>query len=201
GRRTAAARRDRFAAHRGRRAGAPSALRRARRRARGTWSASSGSRGGRGGPSPPGASSRRAPSPPSASRSASKSSAQVGSYSETSTRSEGPLTVFLDDVAVALDAAAVAEVLDHVPVDARLVLAADRRDPRANREMDRPVHLLVEERVLHVALDPGVAADAELPEHASALVAVELGEQRLLVRGRRGTDDLAVAVDYPHALD
>jgi hypothetical protein len=46
--------------------------------------------------------------------------------------------------------------------------------------VDRPVDLLVEERLLDVALDPGVAADAELAEAARALVAVELGDENVI---------------------
>jgi hypothetical protein len=54
-----------------------------------------------------------------------------------------------------------------------LVRAAGDRNPRPHREVNRPVHLLVEERVLQVSLNPRVAADAELAEHARSLVTVE----------------------------
>src|SRR5687768_14949809 len=73
-------------------------------------------------------------------------------------RLESPLAVLLDDLAVALDAAAVPQLLDHVPVHGAAVRAADERQPGAEGEVDRAVHLLVEERVLHEPLDAGIAA-------------------------------------------
>src|SRR5919108_1896905 len=133
-------------------------------------------------------------------RSSSKSPAQLGSWSTSSTWSELPLTVFLHNLAVALDPPALPEVLDHVPVHGADVLAADRGETRADREVDRPVHLLVEERVLHVPLDARVAADAVLAQDPRALVPVELGDERLLVGGRRRLHDLAVLVAHTHAL-
>src|SRR5918994_5618692 len=139
--------------------------------------------------------------PASLPRSCSKSSAQLGSWSTSSTNSELPLTVFLNDLAVALDAAAVAQVLDHVPVDGADVLAADGREAGTDGEVDRAVHLLVEERVLHVALDAGIAADPVLAEDPRALVTVELREERLLVARRRRLDDLAALVAHPDVLD
>ena len=75
-----------------------------------------------------------------------------------------------------------AELLDHVPVHRARVDAADEREPGADREVDRSVDLLVEERVPHVPLDPRVAADPELAEPPRALVGVERGDQELLVR-------------------
>ena len=54
---------------------------------------------------------------------------------------------------------------------------AEVGQPVAEREVDGAVDLLVEERVPHVARDPGVAADPELAEAARALVAVERLEQ------------------------
>src|SRR4029453_10221071 len=133
--------------------------------------------------------------------SSSKDSAQLGSWSVSSTRSESPLTVFLHHLAVALNAAAVPQVLDHVPVDGADVLAADRLQPGADCEVDRPVHLLVEQRVLHVSLDSRIAADPVLPERPGAFVAVELREQRVLVGGCRSVHDLAALVAHPDALD
>src|SRR5262249_11316502 len=112
-----------------------------------------------------------------------------------------PLPVLLDDLAVELDAAAVPEVLDHVPVDGALVLAADLREAGADRQVDRPLDLLVEECVLHVPLDAGVAADSELAEPPCALVGVEHAEQELLVRGRRRLDDRAALEAEADAAD
>ena len=57
--------------------------------------------------------------------------------------------------------------------------------------MDGAVHLLVEERVLHVAGDAGVAPDPELAEAARAFVDVERLDQVVLVRLGRGVDDHA----------
>ena len=45
---------------------------------------------------------------------------------------------------------------------------------------------------LHVALDPRVAADAELPQPTRAVVGVEYFEQELLSQLRRRDDDPAV---------
>ena len=61
--------------------------------------------------------------------------------------------------------------------------------PLADGEVDRAVDLLVEERVLHVARDAGVAADPELAEPARAVVGVEHLEQEVLVRARGRLDD------------
>ena len=73
----------------------------------------------------------------------------------------------------------------------RLVLAAEVGHPVAEREVDGAVDLLVEQRVAHVARDPGVAADAELPQPPRPLVGVEHLDQVVLVRLRGGVDDLA----------
>ena len=71
------------------------------------------------------------------------------------------------------------------------VQAADLREAGADREVDRALHLLVEERVPHVPLDARVAADPELAEPPRALVGVERAEQELLVAGRGCLDDRA----------
>src|SRR5206468_7223038 len=102
-----------------------------------------------------------------------------------------PGAVLLDDLAVQEDLAARAQVLDDVPMDLALVRPADVREAVAEGEMDRPVDLLVEERVLHELRDAGVATDAELAEAARALVLIEeLEEERLFGLGGR-VDDLA----------
>src|SRR5205823_6309682 len=115
--------------------------------------------------------------------------------------SEQPFPVLLDDFAVAQELPARAQVLDHVPVDDALVLAAERREARADREVDGAVDLLVEERVLHVALDAAVAADPELAEDACTFVAVERLEEDVLAPRRRSLDDAAALVDHPHSFD
>src|SRR5215210_8408140 len=75
---------------------------------------------------------------------------------------ERPLAVPLDDLAVERQLAAVPEILDDVPVDRALVGASRDGVRAAESEVNRPMDLLVEERVLHVPRDRGVAPDAEL---------------------------------------
>src|SRR5205814_3795367 len=111
-----------------------------------------------------------------------------------------PAPVLLDDVAVAQELPARTQVLDHVPVDDAFVLAAERGEARADRQVDRPVDLLVEERVLDVPLDPGVAADPELAEDARPLVAVERLQQDVLAADRARIDHPPAREDKPYAL-
>src|SRR5207237_6495565 len=95
--------------------------------------------------------------------------------------SDQPLSGFLNDLAVQLEPAAAAEVLDDVPVELADVLAAHLRQAVPEREMDGAVDLLVEERVPHVAGDPRVAADSQLAEEPGALVPVDRLEEEVLV--------------------
>ena len=74
-------------------------------------------------------------------------------------------------------------------MDRRAVDSAEIGVAVPEREVDRAVHLLVEERVLHVARDAGVAADPELAEPARARVGVERLYQGILVRLGRRVDD------------
>jgi hypothetical protein len=93
-----------------------------------------------------------------------------------------PGTLALDDDAVEIDPTPrQAEILDEIPVDRRLIDAAEIGVAVADGEVHGPVHLLVEQRVLHVPRDPGVAADPELTEPAGALVGVQRLDQVLLV--------------------
>src|SRR6476646_4227307 len=109
-----------------------------------------------------------------------------------------PAAAFLHGFAVQLDARAlVAHLLDDVPVELADVRAAHVGQAVAEREVDGAVDLLVEERVLHVPRDAGIAADPELAEAAGALVEVELLEQELLVRLRRGVDDVPALEPEP----
>src|SRR4029453_1319062 len=114
---------------------------------------------------------------------------------------ERPLAVLLHDLAVELDPAPVPQVLDHVPVGRALVRSTDHWNAGADRQVNRPVYLLVEERVPHLALDGGVAADPELAEHSGALVDVERSHQRLLIRRRGRLDDAPVLVSHSHPFD
>ena len=76
-----------------------------------------------------------------------------------------------------------------------------RSGKRADRDVHRAVHLLVEERVPHVTGDSGVAADPELTERARALVGVERLEQVLLLRVGRGIDDPAALETEANPVD
>src|SRR6266550_1117913 len=127
--------------------------------------------------------------------------ANAPAVSRSPRRSEQPFPVLLDDFAVAQELPAGAQVLDHVPVDDALVLAAQGREAGADRKVDRSVDLLVEESVLHVALDPGVAADAELAEHTRAVVSVERLEENVLAARGRGLDHPAALVDHADAVE
>src|SRR5438034_8431378 len=100
-----------------------------------------------------------------------------------------PAAVFLDDLAVQLDAAAATEVLDQVPVQRADVRPTDLRVTGADCEVDRACHLLVEQGVSHRPRDPRVAADPELADEARTLVEVEGGDQLgLALLGRRILD-------------
>src|SRR5712691_10995448 len=50
-----------------------------------------------------------------------------------------PLALLLDDLSVQLDAARLAQVLDHVPVDRALVEAAGLREALADRQVHCPL--------------------------------------------------------------
>src|SRR5262249_6294326 len=64
-------------------------------------------------------------------------------------------------------------------------------------DMDGSLDLLVEERVPHVALDPGITPDAELTDLPGALVAVENLEQWLLIPGGLSLNGLAFPEHEP----
>src|SRR3954451_11594460 len=74
---------------------------------------------------------------------------------------ELPDAVLLHELALDVELAAAAQILDHVPMHGALVLPADHREAVAHRKVDRSLDLLVEQRVSHVVLDAGVAADPE----------------------------------------
>src|SRR3954469_3586869 len=102
-----------------------------------------------------------------------------------------PDAVFLHDLAVELDASAETEVLDDVPVDRRLVRAAEEL-PVAEREVDGPVHLFVEVDVPHVAVNAGAAADPELADPERAFVGVECFDKEVFFAVGRRIDDAAL---------
>src|SRR5438034_10728741 len=78
-----------------------------------------------------------------------------------------------DQLAVGVDLAVLAEVADHVPVQRRLVGAAEVLEGSAERDVHRPADLLVEERVAGEAVDLVVEPERDLAETASAVVEVE----------------------------
>src|SRR4051812_27344363 len=96
-------------------------------------------------------------------------------------------------LAVGAEAAALAQVADHVPVDGRLVRAARLGIGAADREVHGPADLLVEEDRADRAVDPEVRADADLAEARGAGV----GRERLAQVGVAAVgacaDDLARA--------
>src|SRR5262245_25433826 len=112
-----------------------------------------------------------------------------------------PGAVLLHDLAVEVDLSARAQVLDDVPVDVALVRPAELGQAVSEREVDRPVDLLIEERVLHEARDAGVAADAELAQRSPALVAVEPLDEKVLLRVGRGVDHPTGLEAQPDAPD
>src|SRR3954464_13204698 len=93
--------------------------------------------------------------------------------------SDEPAPGLLHDLAVELEPAVGAEVLDDVPVHLDNVLAAALREAVAERQVNGSVDLLVEEGVLHVLRDPWVAADPQLAQPAGAVVAVQDLDQEL----------------------
>src|SRR3954451_1616548 len=95
--------------------------------------------------------------------------------------------------AVRAEAAAVAQVADHVPVDGRLVRAARLGIGAADREMDRAADLLVEEDRADGTVDPEVRADADLAEPRGARIRGErLAQVGLAAVGARA-DHTALA--------
>src|SRR5918999_143568 len=85
--------------------------------------------------------------------------------------------VALDDLAVGGQRAAGPEVADHVPVDRALVGPTGLRIRAAEREMDRPADLLVEQDRPDRAVDPAVRADADLAQPPRARIGVEHRQQ------------------------
>src|SRR5581483_5895999 len=153
-------------------------------------------------PARPVASSGSAPASPAGRRgSARRAASRRRRRADPSRGSEEPPPVLLDGLAVELDPAARPQVLDHVPVDDAFVRPPEVAEVLADREVDRALDLLVEQRVPHVVLDAGVAADAELAEPPRALVCVEEAEQELLVRVGARLDDLPALEPEPHARD
>jgi hypothetical protein len=74
------------------------------------------------------------------------------------------LAVFLEELAVHVERAVLAQVLDHVPVQGGFVDAAGFRVGLAEGEVDGAADLFVEQDVFDEALDVVVGADAEFAQ-------------------------------------
>src|SRR5678815_4967210 len=115
-----------------------------------------------------------------------------GSHAGRTDRSVDPDAVFLDDLAVQLDAAAGAQVLDDVPVDGGRVRTPEVLEASAERDVDGAVHFFVEVDVADVAVDAGIAADAQLADAAGTFIGVERLEQEVFFGCSGGIDDPAL---------
>src|SRR5213083_2417087 len=96
-----------------------------------------------------------------------------------------------DELAVGVDLAVLAEVADHVPVQRRLVRAAELLERGAERNVHRPADLLVEERVAGEAVDLVVEAERDLAEPARAVVHRQQRVEELAAVPGFGADDAA----------
>src|SRR3954467_244233 len=106
-----------------------------------------------------------------------------------------------DGLAVGLDLPVRAEAGDDVPVERRAVEASRLREADAERDVDRPADLLVEERVPGVTVDAVVEPDGRLAEDAGAVVHREERTEMLLPRPRLGVHDAALLEAQADALD
>src|SRR4051794_34265783 len=95
------------------------------------------------------------------------------------------LSIHVDLLPVDLDVPAGAEVYDHVPVQAGLVLVAGFRVAGTQGEVDGAADLFVEERVLRVAPDLEVGADGALAEFAAAGIHFQHRRQKFQPLARR----------------
>src|SRR4051812_20433194 len=100
-------------------------------------------------------------------------------------------SVFLEQLPVSVEFAAIAQVADEVGVHARLVLAAGLLVRATYGEVDRPAELLVEEDVRARPTDSVVGPDPEFPEVPCPRVGVEQAHQVLLAPLRARLDDPA----------
>src|SRR2546426_9842909 len=102
------------------------------------------------------------------------------------------LTRLPHELAVGVDLAIRAEVADHVPMQARLVAAAELLEAGPEREVHRAADLLVEQDVAREAVDLIVETEGGLTEDAGALVHVEERLQIVVPDPRLGLDDASV---------
>src|SRR5438105_4646719 len=94
----------------------------------------------------------------------------------------------VEDLAVGFDRStrnpsALAQVADHIPVQAGFVAVAGFRVPGPHRAVEGAADLLIEEGVAREIGDGVVGADRDLAEVACAFVLVEHLDQELLVLG------------------
>lgn len=90
-----------------------------------------------------------------------------------------------------MDFSAVAEVADHVPVEAGFVRAAGFGIGGADGGVECAADLFVEEGVFGVFADRVVGADGDLAEGSGAVVLVEHGDEEFFAFGCGGVDDFA----------
>src|SRR2546423_3865092 len=105
------------------------------------------------------------------------------------------------ELAVRIDLAFLAEVADHVPVQAGAVLAAGLREAGAERDVDRAADLLVEEDVPREAVDLVVEAERALPEEPRLGVHVQDRLEVLATACGLRRDDLAALEPQTDVLD
>src|SRR5579884_1268806 len=141
-------------------------------------------------PASPASSPRRSPPQPERTRPSGAAAAARASRNGRAL-SDRPGAVRLHHLPVDVQLAACTQVLDDVPVNRARVLAPGECVRAAEREVDRPVDLLVEGDVLHEAADAGVAADPELADPPRSGVGLERTQQELLAGARRRVDDPA----------
>src|SRR5512143_1349930 len=98
-----------------------------------------------------------------------------------------------DRLPVEVEFSARQEILDHVPVDGRVVLPARLRVGAADGEVDRPSHLLVHQDVAGKAGHSRVRPDPEFAQPAGARVGGEHLLQVRLVLFGGCLDDLSLA--------
>src|SRR5215210_4855309 len=91
-----------------------------------------------------------------------------------------------DQLALRVDLAVGAQVADQVPVQLRLVPAAELREAGAERDVDRAADLLVEEDVPREAVDLVVEPEGQLAENACAGVHLEQRAEKVDAAGGLG---------------
>src|SRR5437870_13536855 len=105
-----------------------------------------------------------------------------------------------DQLAIGVDLAVLAQVADHVPVQRRLVGAAELLERGTERDVHRPADLLVEERVAGEAVDLVVEPERNLAEPARTVVEVEHRVEERRALASLGLHDPALLEAKPDAV-